>query len=448
MKQKLALNFLMSQPWALDKRLLSIMGDIANRDAGNLEMSDFVPAALEGRSGAKVGKKMEIREGGVALIHVDGVISRYAGMFDDICGGTSTEALARDLTQAREDMAVKSIVLYIDSPGGHADGIHEFAEMVHQIRSEKPIIAYVGGEACSAAYWLASAADEVVMDATARVGSIGTVINIRRRKQREDDAFETLEIVSSQSPNKRLDPGSKEGREAYQQQLDELADVFIDRVARNMGVSVDTVLKEFGGGGVRIGQSAVDKGMAHRLGSLEGVIAELQKGKKTTMKEKKPGASSQVATSVSFALPSAEEVSTAELVAAIAQDRPDALEEIKGKPPEMALAHAADIVQRCAAAGVPALSATLLKDGVTMADAESTIKSASGLKDKLAASGLSASFDALVSSLDNPVEMVGKAIHEAKASADENGDQSRQIVDNEKVEKSLDTKSVYTKRSS
>ncbi|MCG7551563.1 S49 family peptidase [Pseudoalteromonas sp. Of7M-16] len=447
MKQKLALNFLMSQSWALDKRLLSIIGDIANRDVGSLKLSDFDPSALEGRSGSKVGKKMEIREGGVALIHVDGVISRYASMFDDICGGTSTEALARDLTQARHDMSVNAIVLYINSQGGHADGIHEFSEMVYQVRSEKPIIAYVGGEACSAAYWLASAADEVVIDATARVGSIGTVVNICRRKQREDDEFETLEIVSSQSPNKRLDPGSKEGREAYQKQLDELADVFIERVARNMGVSVDTVLKDFGGGGVSIGQSAVEKGMAHRLGSLEGVIAELQKGEKTTMKDKKTGANS-LETSVTCSLPSQEKVGASALVEALTQQRPDVISAIQGEPPEMALVHAADIVKRCAEAGVPTLSARLLKDGVTLDAANSLLSSASSLKDKLSAAGLSGSFDALISSIDNPVEMVGKAIHEVKAAADENSDQSRQVVDKGKPSTSLNTTDIYAKRKS
>ncbi|PMP51642.1 hypothetical protein BCS83_02260 [Vibrio splendidus] len=446
MKKKLALNYLMSQPWALDAQLLSLMGDIANRDADSIELDDLFPAALEGKAGKAVTPGMEKREGGVALIHVNGVISRYASMFHAICGGTATQMLGRDFTQAMNDSSVKSIVLYIDSPGGEADGIHEFSEMVYQARGKKPIVAYVGGSGCSAAYWIATAADEVVMDATARVGSIGTVMTIRRRKASEDDSIETLEIVSSQSPNKRLDPGTDEGRAAYQQQLDELADVFIDRVARNMGVSRDTVLSDFGGGGVKIGQTAVDKGMAHRLGSLESVIAELKKGKKTNMTQAtKPGASGE-SDAVTLTLPTAEELSASDLVAALTEHRPDAISALKGPDPETALAHAADIAQQCAAAGLPALSATLLKEGVTKASAESTINMAKGLKDTLAAAGLSGSFDTLVGCIDDPVKMVGKAIHEAKAEADENGDQTRQIMDKEKPNTSLSAKDIYAKR--
>lgn len=446
MKKKLALNYLMSQPWALDAQLLSLMGDIANRDADSIELDDFIPGALEGKPGKAVTRGMEKREGGVALIHVNGVISRYASMFHAICGGTATQMLARDFTSAMNDPSVKSVVLYIDSPGGEADGIHEFSEMVYQARGKKPIVAYVGGSGCSAAYWIATAADEVVMDATARVGSIGTVMTIRRRKASPDDTVETLEIVSSQSPNKRLDPGTDEGRAAYQEQLDQLAEVFIERVARNMGVSRDTVLKDFGGGGVKIGQTAVDKGMARRLGSLEGVIDELKKGNKTTMtKPTKPAATSGD-DAITLTLPSAEEMSAADLVAALTEQRPDAVSALTDSHSETALAHAADIVQQCAAAGMPALSASLLKEGVTKASAEDTIKMASGLKDTLSAAGLSASFDALIGCIDDPVKMVGKAIHEVKASSDENGDLSRVVTDKTQKSTALNANDIYAKR--
>nr|WP_255960577.1 S49 family peptidase [Vibrio campbellii] len=293
---------------------------------------------------------------------------------------------------------------------------------------------------------MASACDEIVIDATGCAGSIGTVLEMRVRKQRDEDEFETIEIVSSQSPNKRQDPSTETGRAAYQKHLDDLAEVFVQRVARNMAVSRDTVINEFGGGGILIGQDAVDKGMAHRLGSLEGVIAELKTGKKATMDPKKEETGASDDNKVVLTLPGSDAVSAADLVAAITEQRPDAIEAIKGPAPEMALAHASDIVQLCAKAGVPALSATLLKDGVTKASAENTITMAGALKDTLAASGLSGSYDALVGCIDEPVKMVGKAIHEAKAEADENGDQSRQITDEVKKTAKLNTTDIYAAR--
>lgn len=457
MKKNLALDFLMSRPWALEQGYLDIMTGLSARDLDNLDLSSLklstnqvaegVATALEGKSGRAVTRSMELR-GDVAIIHVNGVISRYAGMFDDICGGTSTQTLAKDWTAATERHDVNSIVLYIDSPGGHADGIHEFAEMVYQGRGDKHIVAYVGGSACSAAYWIASAAEEVVIDATGRAGSIGTVLNIRRRKATDADPIETLEIVSSQSPNKRLDPFEKEGRDAYQSEMDQLADVFIDRVGRNMNVDRDTVLNEFGKGGVLVGQSAVDKGMAHRLGSLEGVISELQNRKRKPMsKSKAPSATTVGASVIALNLPTAEAASIEQIVAAITAERPDVIAALVPAPEVTALESAEVIAAACAKAGIPAMSASLLKPGVTKADAEQQIKAATELKDTLAAVGISASFDALVSHVSDPVKLAGLVAHEIQALGDESGNSSRQVIgDSGKDKTSLSTKQIYASR--
>ncbi|NYZ70150.1 S49 family peptidase, partial [Endozoicomonas sp. SM1973] len=80
------------------------------------------------------------------------------------------------------------------------------------------------------------------MDHTASVGSIGVVATYVKQNHDDKDVFE---MVSSQSPNKRLEPDSQDGKANYQAELDQLADIFIDRVARNLNISRDNVLKEF-----------------------------------------------------------------------------------------------------------------------------------------------------------------------------------------------------------
>lgn len=457
MKQHLALKFLMSKAWALDQSILTVMGGLAARDITELDLSmlpgladHLGPVALEGKDGRAVSPSMELREGGVALVHVNGVISRYATMFHAICGGTSTQMLAKDFNAAMDNPAVRSVVLYIDSPGGEADGIHELAEMIYQARGRKPIIAYVGGSGCSAAFWVATAADEVVIDATARIGSIGTVASFTTRKKSADDKTEVIEIVSSQSPDKRLDPASEEGRKAYQSHMDNLADIFIDRVARNMNVSRETVMNDFGKGGVLIGQRAVDVGMAHRLGSLEGVISELKQGKRNTMsKENKTGAAGESGKVLALGLPGVGAgAMAADVIAAITAERPDVIEAIKAEQvPAMALDHAAEIAKACADAGIPALSASLLTGGLTKASADERITQAKALKDTLSAAGLSASFDSLLACINDPIKMVGQAIHEAQASADEGGTGSRVIREGaEQNGPELNAKDIYKNR--
>lgn len=269
MKKLMALQFLASQAWALPPTMLADMQAIAMREvtAGRWE-------ALTTQDGEslKAAPIVEVRDG-VALIKVRGVVSRYASWMHDICGGTSTEALAKALSASIEDPKVRAVVLWIDSPGGQVNGLNEMAEMIFQARGRKKIVAYVGGQACSAAYWMASACSEVVIDATAELGSVGTVAGFVIRPALEGE--QRIEIVSSNAPNKRLDPTSEEGQAAVQAIVDDLETVFIDATARNMAVTRDKVLADFGKGGTFIGAKAVKQGLAHRLGSLEGLIAEL-----------------------------------------------------------------------------------------------------------------------------------------------------------------------------
>ncbi|EGR2744156.1 S49 family peptidase [Vibrio parahaemolyticus] len=275
------MNFIAGQSWAMLPESFTNLVDIAQREFDKGTLSKAVEEAVAGREGRPLNntRTVENRDG-VAIIPVNGVISRYSTFFHDICGGTSTEVLAKDFTTALDNPGIKAIVFDVDSPGGASKGLHELGEMIYQARGRKPIKAYVGGDGCSAAYWIASACDEVIVDATGTLGSVGTVGTITLSKGRDD--VEVLEFVSSQSPNKRLDVKSEEGKAAIQNRLDELTDVFLDRVARNRNKTTQEVIDDFQQGGTLIGQKAVDAGMADRLGSLEAVVAEVSGGRVTS----------------------------------------------------------------------------------------------------------------------------------------------------------------------
>jgi signal peptide peptidase SppA len=263
--------------WAITPDSLEQMMAIATRA---LDEPLTTIEALEAKLGKPVNadENMTLRDG-VATINVTGPLFRYANIFTLISGATAYATLATDLQQALDSTQVRAIILAIDSPGGEVNGSAEFANMVFAVRGKKPIVAYVSGMAASAAYWIASAADELVVAPTAIVGSIGAVMAISdRTKADEARGISTIEIVSSQSPKKRLSPTSAEGQSELQLLVDNLAQVFIDAVARNRGVSADTVLSDFGEGGMFVGQAAVDAGLADRVGSYEGLQAELASG--------------------------------------------------------------------------------------------------------------------------------------------------------------------------
>ena len=267
----LALNAVLSAQWAIDEPYLQAILEIAARE------NALTPEAVA----AKLGRPLEntrtvsIRDG-VAVIPVTGPIFPRANLFTQVSGGTSVEVMARDFHAALDDPAVRAILLDVDSPGGQATGVNELANMIHAARGGKPITAYVSGSAASGAYWIASAADQIVVDATASLGSIGVVAGYRDTSARDEKlGVKSVEIVSSQSPNKRPDLSTDEGRKQIQDRVDAIAEVFVTTVARNRSVDPDTVLRDFGGGGILIGAEAVNAGLADQLGSFEGVLADL-----------------------------------------------------------------------------------------------------------------------------------------------------------------------------
>lgn len=267
-------NRLSGEPWAITETALQTILEIANRE-------NETPEAVAARLGRELRNTHTVVErDGVAIIPVVGPLFRYANLFTQISGATSYEILAQDLATALDDPAIKAVILDIDSPGGEVNGVAELAGMVFEARGRKPVVAYASGDAASGAYWLASAASEIVVSETSALGSIG-VVGLYRRKDGKEPS-NVVEIVSSQSPNKRPDPSTEEGRARLQTRIDAMAEVFVSTVARNRNITPEQVAERFGAGDVMIGANAVAVGMAERVGSLERLIAELAARSPTT----------------------------------------------------------------------------------------------------------------------------------------------------------------------
>lgn len=271
------LSTITGQQWLITEPMLATIMAVATREQHDQGLAADTlrlrREALAQRDGVAYGdREMTTVRDGVGVVEVIGPIMRYANLFTFYSGGTTTQTLALELAQLRDDPQIRAIVLAFDSPGGAATGIHELAQQIAAMRGTKPVVAYVGGMAASAAYWLACACDRIVMDATAEVGSIGVLMALPNPAAR---SVRDIEIVSSQSPRKRPDVSTESGRGVYQERADALAAVFVADVARLRGVSEDTVLTDFGRGGVLVGQASVAAGMADRLGSLEELLQEL-----------------------------------------------------------------------------------------------------------------------------------------------------------------------------
>jgi signal peptide peptidase SppA len=261
----------MAASWAMLPEAIEQVLEIAARE------NDPTPEALEAYRAARAdnGERLSIR-GNVGVLDARGPMFKRANLMTAFSGATSYEVLRRDLQAALDDRTIQAIMLRVDSPGGEVSACDELAAAIYAARKQKPIAAYISGQGASAAYWLASAADKIIVSDVAAVGSIGIVLGVTdRRKADERNGVSRVEFVSSQSPDKRPDVETDAGKATIQRLVDDLGSVFVNAVAKYRGVTADHVMKKFGAGGLEIGANAVAIGMADEVGQFETALARL-----------------------------------------------------------------------------------------------------------------------------------------------------------------------------
>ncbi len=221
-------------------------------------------------------------ENGVAIIKIRGAIFGEENCATALGMGTANSDIQSAINEALNDPQISGIILDINSPGGEVAGTSDTANLVRQANQTKPVVAYVGDLAASAAYWIASAAGKIILSETASVGSIGV------RAVIEDDS-EALKMeglkrytyLSSQSPKKDFDPKNAEIVADLQLELDYLANIFIESVAKGRNVTPQTVEQTFGQGGIIYGREAVSRRMADQIGTLADALKTLRPNNQT-----------------------------------------------------------------------------------------------------------------------------------------------------------------------
>lgn len=99
--------------------------------------------------------------------------------------------VTQQLAYARENPAIKAVVLIINSPGGSAAYSEElFLDVLHT-RRQMPVVASIDLLAASGAYYMAAAADEIYAKPTSNIGSIGVIAFLPGELFVEEDLLTT-----------------------------------------------------------------------------------------------------------------------------------------------------------------------------------------------------------------------------------------------------------------
>jgi len=328
----------------------------------------------------------------VAVLNVSGaLVNRFEG---GMCepGPLSYEELTAAYNSALSDDRFEAIVLRLETPGGMASGLFDYADRINATNAKsggaKRVIACIDDYAYSAGYGIAAACDEIWITRTGGAGSVGVIAY--HYDQSGYDAKIGLKVTPVFSGEHKADmsphaPLGDSTREWLQGRMDSMRGMFAESVAKYRGMDVAAVLATEAQ--VYQGAEAIAIGFADRLGTFADLMRELADGSEDVsddaaglrqVESLKPG--DKLTISIG-GLPSASaewDKAVAEIAAALSAE-------------DLAKMARAEVADALSAAGLPPpLLAALLSPAanVTPDTAAARIAHAKALADICAAAGL------------------------------------------------------------
>lgn len=179
---------------------------------------------------------------------------------------TSSDEVLEYLNEARDNDAIKAILIDIESGGGEPVPSEEIAVAITQ--TEKPSVAWIRQVGASGAYWIASAADTIVASENSDVGSIGITMSYLDNVTANEEQGLTYNSLSS---GKYKDAGNpdrtltEEEVELFKRDLAILHANFIKAVSINRSLPLDQVTA-LADGSSMLGAMAKENGLIDVIG--------------------------------------------------------------------------------------------------------------------------------------------------------------------------------------
>lgn len=217
-------------------------------------------------------KRVEVRAG-VGIVRVQGLLAAESWWCE------SYPEIVERASAALASPQVRAVVLAVSSPGGDVAGLFDAMRRLRAAKTAagKRMVAFVGSQATSAGYALASLADEIVVDEVALVGSIGCISTILSRSEQLKEEGIDVRVVTSGAEKAFGHPAvpiTDAAVARVRERVDAAAEMLITEIAASRPSLVAEQQRALDGG-VRQGRAAVAAGLADRIGTLESVLASL-----------------------------------------------------------------------------------------------------------------------------------------------------------------------------
>jgi protease-4 len=191
-------------------------------------------------------------------------------------GSVGSESFARRIRQARDDEAIRALVLRIDSPGGSAFASELILRELEVFRAAgKPIVVSMGSVAASGGYWIAMNADEIWASPSTLTGSIGVGATFPSFQRTLAELGINVDGLGTTRLAGQMDPLRGVGQEMadyIQLSIEKTYDDFVTKVAEHRERDPADI-EAAAQGRVWIGSEAQLRGLVDNLGGLDAAIA-------------------------------------------------------------------------------------------------------------------------------------------------------------------------------
>ncbi|MCL4105056.1 UNVERIFIED_CONTAM: hypothetical protein GTU68_018763 [Idotea baltica] len=208
----------------------------------------------------------------VAVVRLAGVIGQGQRALND-------QAIAPLLERAFSRGKPKAVALVISSPGGSPVQSSLIGARIRRLAEDKnvPVYAFVEDVAASGGYWLAAAADEIWVDESSVIGSIGVISSSFGAHDFIERYGIQRRVYTAGKSKSQLDPFQAEKPADVKRLkglLDQIHDNFIAHIKTRRGAKLPENTDLFTGE-IWVGQSGIDVGLADGIGHLEPKMKEL-----------------------------------------------------------------------------------------------------------------------------------------------------------------------------
>jgi protease-4 len=263
----------------------ALAAKLVDRVAYADEFRDFVDKKNGGRDSRVTVKQYLNRterkgRSKVAVIVATGMIIPGKST-DSPLGGEvmGAETISEQFKKAREDDAIKAVILRVDSPGGVAFASEIIRRELLLTKKEVPVVVSMSNVAASGGYWIAMSANRIIAEPGTITGSIGVlggkfnILGLYEKLGLTKDFITTTENSTIDWPFQNFTPAQ---RENVQRQMKDIYDNFIQGVAEGRKMDV-TAVDKVAQGRVWSGERALKLGLVDELGGLDAAIASAKK---------------------------------------------------------------------------------------------------------------------------------------------------------------------------